>query len=740
MVLALNAETLNGLCSKDQLELLDAIDHLRLQGIDHYISLPQIIVCGDQSSGKSSVLEAISGVPFPVKSNLCTCFPTELVLRRAADTGVTVSIISDDPPKTPTQDDRHKFHEELGGFEGFPDLVEKAKVAMGITASGKAFSKDRLRVEITGPDRPHLTIIDMPGLIHSETKSQSLADVKLVRKVVKGYMKQPRSIILAVVSAKNDFANQVVLNFAREVDKRGSRTMGVITKPDTLVEGSGSEALYISLARNNQVNFDLGWHVLKNLDSETQKGSSLLSHRNAEEALFFSNSTWNELPSSMLGINELRKKLSTVLLRQIALELPSLIREINLKLNESREELEELGEPRRTLDEQRLKLLQISEEFQSLVERSVSGTYNGAFFEDAETSQGYQERIRAVIQNMNKGFADELVKHGHRREISSGNSKPSTNPEFVTRDKFLDHVENIMRRTRGRELLGIFSPMVVADLFQQQSSPWEKIAQDHVKKSWDAVGDFLELVVAYVADASIGDALIDKIFQPALNRLLLSAKAKASKLLDSHRRVHPITYNQAYAETINAAETINGYRSHPREEISKIVGDFFGLNHINGSQYINNYQNLSGLVDKLATRTEPNIERKAASDALDRMLAYYNIAMKRFIDSIATEVIEQKILMPLSNILSPVAVFKMSPDLVELIAGESQESRKRREGLTKKIDVLQKGLKTCEHFMDAKLRGEPLFRKQEAQTKADLDHNEELTQFLSVNGSETDDE
>ncbi|KAI0097029.1 P-loop containing nucleoside triphosphate hydrolase protein [Hypoxylon sp. NC0597] len=735
MVLAFNAETLNGLCSKDQLELLDAIDHLRLQGIDHYISLPQIIVCGDQSSGKSSVLEAISGVPFPVKSNLCTCFPTELVLRRAAETGVTVSIIPDNPSKTAAQDDLYKFHEELEGFEGFPDLVEKAKVAMGISASGKAFSKDRLRVEITGPDRPHLTIIDMPGLIHSETKSQSLADVKLVRKVVKGYMKQPRSIILAVVSAKNDFANQVVLNFAREVDKRGSRTMGVITKPDTLVQGSGSEALYISLARNNQVNFDLGWHVLKNLDSETHSGSSLLSHRNAEEARFFSNSTWSELPSSMLGISELRKKLSNVLLRQIALELPSLIREINLKLDGSREELEELGEPRRTLDEQRLRLLQISEEFQSLVERSINGTYTGAFFEDAETSQGYQERIRAIIQNMNKEFAEELVKHGHRREISSGKNQSSTKPEFITRDKFLDHVQNMMQRTRGRELPGIFSPMVVADLFQQQSSPWEQIAQDHVKKAWDAVGEFLELVVTYVADASIGDALIDKIFQPALNRLLLSAKAKTSKLLDSHRRIHPITYNQEYAEAIHSP------CSPPREEISKIVRDFFGLSSIGSSQYFGgSYYDLSALVDSLAKRTEPNIERRAASEALDRMLAYYNIAMKRFIDGIATEVIEQKILMPLSDILSPVAVFKMSPDLVELIAGESQESRTRREELTKKIDVLQKGLKTCEHFMDAKLRGEPPSHSEEAQAKVDLDHSDERTQFLSMNGFETDDE
>lgn len=71
---------LNGPCSQEKLHLLNAVDALRCQGISHYISLPQIIICGDQSSGKSSVLEAISGVPFPVESNVCTRFPTELVL------------------------------------------------------------------------------------------------------------------------------------------------------------------------------------------------------------------------------------------------------------------------------------------------------------------------------------------------------------------------------------------------------------------------------------------------------------------------------------------------------------------------------------------------------------------------------------------------------------------------------------------------------------------------------------
>jgi hypothetical protein len=56
----------------------------------------------------------------------------------------------------------------------------------------------------------HLTIVDLPGLIHSENKLQSSADVALVLSIVQSYMANRRSIILAVVLAKNDYANQIV--------------------------------------------------------------------------------------------------------------------------------------------------------------------------------------------------------------------------------------------------------------------------------------------------------------------------------------------------------------------------------------------------------------------------------------------------------------------------------------------------------------------------------------------------
>jgi hypothetical protein len=81
-------------------------------------------------------------------------------------------------------------------------------------------------------------------------------------------MKEQRSIILAVVSAKNNSANQIVLRLAPVADLSGLRTIGVISKPDILIPGSESEASFVSLAKNQDVEFRLGWYVLKNMDSE----------------------------------------------------------------------------------------------------------------------------------------------------------------------------------------------------------------------------------------------------------------------------------------------------------------------------------------------------------------------------------------------------------------------------------------------------------------------------------------
>lgn len=614
-------EALEGLCTQEQLDLLDSIDTLRSQGISHYVSLPQIIVCGDQSSGKSSVLEAISGVSFPVKSSLCTRFPTELVLRKHSHIGVRVSIVPHQSRSEAEQHSLGSFCEHLDGFEGLANLIENAKAAMGISTHGKAFSNDLLRVEVSGPDRPHLTIVDLPGLIHSETRQQSAADVQLVQDVVHSYMKEQRCIILAVISAKNDFANQIVLRLAKIADPSGSRTLGVISKPDVLVPGSESEASFVSLAKNQDVEFRLGWHVLKNLDSE--KGQWSLTERNTQECEFFSQGIWEGLPRSLVGVDSFRTRLSSLLLGQIANELPSLIDEINEKIHSCRLQLQNLGDPRATVDDQRTYLLHISQNFQSLVKAAVDGTYNEPFFGDAKSTVGYQKRIRAVIQNLNENFTKKVSQRGHLRCILESEDQRNVckHQIRVTREEYIQHIETLLKKTRGRELPGTFNPMIVKDLFQEQCTPWADITQNHMDAAWRAVRDFLQQAVTYVADGATSKTLFHKVLSPALGSLRQALEKESKMFLMSHQRGHPITYNHYFTETLQDTRA-----DRQKDIFREALQSYFGVDTLTTSHTVEHPINLRGLFNSLLQKTVPDMTRFASEEALDCMLAYYKVS------------------------------------------------------------------------------------------------------------------
>ncbi len=109
---SLELPSAQALQTTEQMELLDIVDSLRAQGLGEITALPQLIVCGDQSSGKSSVLEAISGIPFPRQENLCTRFATEVILRRAPKDSISVSIV---PSRYHSAEDRERilqFHHD----------------------------------------------------------------------------------------------------------------------------------------------------------------------------------------------------------------------------------------------------------------------------------------------------------------------------------------------------------------------------------------------------------------------------------------------------------------------------------------------------------------------------------------------------------------------------------------------------------------------------------------------------
>lgn len=401
---------------------------------------------------------------------------------------------------------------------------------------------------------------------------------------------------------------------------------GIITKPDDLIPGSRREQYYASLAQNREVEFRLGWHVLKNMDSD--KGLFTLANRNTEEEVFFSEGIWQDLPTQLLGIIELRMRLSKVLMRQIVYELPSVIKELESKLQSCREQLDKMGQPRTTPDEQRLYLVKVSLSFQTLMKASVDGIYTDVFFEDAESDRGYCQRIRAVIQMLNQQFARQLEERGQYRRIgdpqtekSEGGSADSTLQ--ISRADFISYVQNLMLRTRGRELPGTFSPMIVADLFKEQCRPWKAILRDHVENVGAAARELLKLVCAHTADDTACRFLLQEIVNPAMDHIMMTLQAKADKLLLPHSNGHPITYNHYFTETLQKVRD-----ERKVSEVRSVVAKWLEKeeHEVSGKLQLRGIFDLGGLIDSLTARTEPDMERFAASEALDCMMAYYKVS------------------------------------------------------------------------------------------------------------------
>ncbi|KAI1359295.1 P-loop containing nucleoside triphosphate hydrolase protein [Xylaria arbuscula] len=663
--------------NEDHRNLLDVIDTLRSQGIGRYVDLPQIIVCGDQSSGKSSVLEAISGLSFPTKDNLCTRFATELILRRSPESGVHIRII-------PSHDRPDNERQKLEAFQCHQEaldigpVVEEAKQAMGLDSNNRVFSTDVLRVEISGPSQPHLTMVDLPGLFLAGNKDQSEEDAKLVRGLVLSYMKKPRSIILAVVSAKSDFALQQVTRHARALDPDGSRTLGLITKPDTLDKGSDSERFYVELAQNQDVKFRLGWHVLRNRSYASRDTST--AERDEAELEFFSTGLWTTLDAAQLGVANLRVRMSNVLHDQIVNQLPSVLENVETGIRESKEKLSRLGDARGSVAEQRRHLFRISTLFTTLAQASIDGNYTNPFFVTSDNCTQYSRRLRAVVQNTLMDFAKEMRAHGQAKHILEHDVDDAGDLRSISRDQYIEEVKIIMRESRGRELPGSYNPLIVAELFS---------GLNH--RMLASVIAATNAILGHVADEETAAGITRFIIDPSMDVIKANLKNKLADILHPHLSGHPITYNHYLTENFQKKQD-----ERRRLDMEHRLTQFFGSEFPRGAE--THRFTLKSLINSLMSSSELDMDVYSCSAAIDMMEAYYKVALKTVIDDVSALAIEVCLVQEVPRLLTPEGICNLSDEEVHSIAGESLTSTSERKRLDEKLSVLQRGLTQLGRF------------------------------------------
>jgi len=200
------------------------------------------------------------------------------------------------------------------------ETLELGEIGATLGDAKRTFADDVLKIEICGPQEQHLSVIDVPGIFKKTTPGvTNKTDMAMVRGMVKSYMQNPRSVILAVVPANVDIATQEILDMAEECDINGQRTLGVLTKPDLVDKGAEHAVIDIVNGKSHPLN--LGWCVVRNPGQQALANGSI-DRYTAEKSFFKTETPWNMIAQDRLGIEALKTRLVEILAEMIKREFP----------------------------------------------------------------------------------------------------------------------------------------------------------------------------------------------------------------------------------------------------------------------------------------------------------------------------------------------------------------------------------------------------------------------------------
>ncbi|KAK8087417.1 interferon-induced GTP-binding protein Mx2 [Apiospora phragmitis] len=696
---------------------LTKIDKLRELNVGALIPLPQLVAVGDQSSGKSSVLESVTGFSFPRAAGLCTRYATQITCRRAAERSIVISII----PRPNADEDTKKqlldFKHELPKMNDkkLIKVFDEASIAMDIRVSKtdtndgrSAFSQDILKIEISGPDQDHLTVIDVPGIFRVATPGLTTDnDIALVENMVKSYMNDRRTIILAIVPCNVDLATQEILKLAEKADPTGVRTMGVLTKPDLATEEASKETIR-DLVMGKGSNLKLGYHVVKNRGADDHK--STLSDRFSAEEAFFMDSAWSSI-TDHCGITSLKLRLRGLLMNISKQEIPHVKTDIEQNLHMCKTKLEAMGPARASEQTQRLYLTKLVLKFQEVTGAALNGYYAGHKLFKSNPDL----KLVTRMMKLNEDFAKTFNDRGHRLSFgpkcppdeddgSVKNDEDSLSFETLSEmypelsDIILEEyccpmpsenpimglIQDVYASSRGPEL-GTFGGTVLATAFAEQTEKWEPLVLSHTSRAIMMVHDYIyQLLTQLCPEKQVREQLWDSLLMGKLREEYQRAMDHAHFLLGIERGGRPTTFNHYFNATLQQKR---GDRMV--EALESKVRHF--TETTKGAVYIEDIKRHA---------QNKNNKDQVCEDILDTLTSYYKVSRKRFVDIICQQVVlhflvegEQS---PL-KVMGPELVMSLDSEQLETIAGEDYESKRQRkvlEGQKERLEAALKVLRT----------------------------------------------
>jgi dynamin 1-like protein len=332
------------------------------------LDLPQIVVVGGQSSGKSSVLESLVGKSFlPRGTGIVTRRPLILQLfNTVADKassppggesqqpgGGNAPALHPPPPSSSSSTAAPPVaaFQEWGEFLHLPGRkfydfgairTEIVAETERLTGRNRGVNNTPIRLKIYSPHVIALTLVDLPGVAKVAVGDQPEDIERQIQEMCLEYIRNPNAIVLAVTSANTDLANSDALKLAQMVDPSGSRTIGVLTKVDLMDPGTDCS----DVLTNHVIPLRRGYVAVVNRgQKDVVNDLSIREGLKKEEKFFRSHPVYGRDRNllSKCGSHRLATNLNSILMHHIRDVLPDLKTKIATMMVDVQQELDALG-------------------------------------------------------------------------------------------------------------------------------------------------------------------------------------------------------------------------------------------------------------------------------------------------------------------------------------------------------------------------------------------------------------
>lgn len=441
-----------------------------------------------------------------------------------------------------------------------------------------------------------------------------------------------------------------------------------------------------------------GWYGLRN--RQASELSITDDERDKLEEEFFKGDDWKHLPRDKLGRNNLKRALVRMRNTHIKQSFPGLLLEIETKLDRCITQIDQLGPPRTTNQAQFVLVNQIAMAYSKLAEAAIDGRYEIVNDEKLFARKLIRSGLLEFYDSMEKGACKVPFRASEEDAELLGNNIPSCKwPEILLATPTYSWIHQAIERYRGKEDADEVNFPVKTLLWKQQMRYWQQFARSalqNIQKTVDSVS--AGIFKAACPDKDVGVKL-QQWLQDDFAKASKNAKDELQRLLNDEEgaslyTLNPLCQQRRYlrqekriseitkAVRANDSTTEQPYAADPPLKVNPISTDIVVRSMLDCHP---------GLFSTLKTH--------------DSLAAYYDVAMHRFIDNFATQVVERHLLGPngplrlfTSNYVTTHLYGEENAVALAKLAGEDPGIAQKRVELCRERDGLEESWKRVQHL------------------------------------------